>query len=269
MERITTDIFNKNTLEHLHRYTVACEYVKGKKVLDIASGEGYGSNLMAAFAASVVGVDIDQGAVHNALKKYKRENLEYRHGNATSIPLEDNAVDVVVSFETIEHLSEHELFLQEIKRVLKPGGLLIISSPDREVYTDQSGFNNPFHEKELNRKEFEALVGDHFSHQLMLAQKVALCSVLSPDTEKDSVFRKYTGDFTKTHKASFPGQPQYHLCFASDKKLDIQPTSSIFHIDGILEQIIKQRQLLYRNSAAYRIGSLFVNPIKKIGRLFH
>ena len=76
MERITTDIFNKNTLEHLHRYAIAQEYVKDKRVLDIASGEGYGSNLLAESANSVIGVDIDEQTVQQAARKYKRINLQ-------------------------------------------------------------------------------------------------------------------------------------------------------------------------------------------------
>src|SRR5690349_4921310 len=113
-ERLETNIHSQVTAEHLHRYALAMEYVQDKTVLDIACGEGYGSNLLAQKAKSVVGVDIDKFIVSEAKNKYRKSNLSFLEGSA---PLDDQSIDVVVSFETLEHTSNHEQFLSEIKRV--------------------------------------------------------------------------------------------------------------------------------------------------------
>src|SRR4051812_21778603 len=144
-ERLETFILDESTIEHLHRYALAKEYVKKKTVLDIACGEGYGSNLLAEEADLVHGVDIDEETIRRASAKYVRKNLSFKAGNACSIPFPDNHFDVVVSFETIEHVHDHYSMVTELKRVLKEDGILIISSPDRKNYSDANAYKNPFH----------------------------------------------------------------------------------------------------------------------------
>src|SRR5215207_9384045 len=151
-ERLHTDVCDNNTLEHLHRYGIALDFCRGRRVLDVASGEGYGSNLLASVAEGVKGVDISEDAVSHARLKYRRPNLEYLQGSADAIPLPDASIDTVVSFETIEHHDRHAEMLAEIKRVLRPNGVLVISSPDKLNYTDIPGVINPFHVKELYRE---------------------------------------------------------------------------------------------------------------------
>jgi 2-polyprenyl-3-methyl-5-hydroxy-6-metoxy-1,4-benzoquinol methylase len=107
--------------EHLHRYALCRHLVAGKHVLDIASGEGYGSAALAGWAASVVGVDIDDGSIRHARQKYGRlPNLSFRKGSADAIPIGDDEIEVAVCFETIEHLGNHQGLLGEIRRVLAP-----------------------------------------------------------------------------------------------------------------------------------------------------
>ena len=129
-ERYTPEITGNIYLEHMHRYSVLKDMVTGQRVLDIASGEGFGSYHMAQFARSVTGVDISQEAVSHAQLRYQRDNLSFKTGSCSAIPMDKASVDVVVSFETIEHHDEHVQMMAEIRRVLKPGGVLIISSPD-------------------------------------------------------------------------------------------------------------------------------------------
>ena len=129
-ERFLPDMQGNIALEHLHRYLMAREFVAGKVVLDIACGEGYGSALLAEAAARVIGVDISPEAVAHASAVYGRPNTMFQVGHCAEIPLSRASVDAVVSFETIEHHAEHEAMFMEIKRVLRPGGLLIMSSPD-------------------------------------------------------------------------------------------------------------------------------------------
>ena len=165
-------------LEHRHRYAVACQLAAGKRVLDIASGEGYGSNTLAEVAGHVTGVDISQEAVTFARSKYRRPNLEFKVGSCAQIPLDDHSVDVVVSFETIEHHTQHHEMMREIKRVLAPGGILIISSPDKLEYSDRTGYNNPFHVQELYRDEFTGLLNQYFQSHFLMGQRVIYGSAI-------------------------------------------------------------------------------------------
>ena len=117
--------------EHYHRYAMALQWVEGLDVLDAACGEGYGSDLLATRAKSVTGVDISETAISHAQNKYQRENLKFTSSNVIKLPFKDNSYDVVVSFETLEHLIEHDELVQEFRRVLKSDGRLIISTPDK------------------------------------------------------------------------------------------------------------------------------------------
>ncbi len=122
-ERLVPYHTGDTAIEHLHRYAFAREYVYGKNVLDIACGEGYGSHLLSNVAASVIGVDISADVVAHARRKYgEGDRVTFREGSCAAIPLPDTSVDAVVSFETLEHIAEHEVMLGEVKRVLRPGG---------------------------------------------------------------------------------------------------------------------------------------------------
>jgi len=169
-ERLETFVYNEAMIEHLHRYAIAMEYVKSKTVLDIACGEGYGSNLLAKDARDVTGVDIDSKTVSDASKKYQKHNLKFVQGKVEEMPVADNSFDVVVSFETLEHSNDHEKIFGEIKRVLKPGGLLIISTPEKKNYSDQPGGQNPYHLQEVYKHEFIELVKRHFSYHYCFHQ---------------------------------------------------------------------------------------------------
>ncbi len=142
LERLSPDTFSMSSVEHLHRYALAADICGGKDVLDIASGEGYGSNLLAQAAKTVIGVDISTEAIDQAKAKYVRPNLRFLRGAADAIPLDSSSIDVVVSFETLEHHDKHEEMLSEIKRILRPNGLLIISTPDKRFYSD-TGVRRP------------------------------------------------------------------------------------------------------------------------------
>ncbi|KAF1689904.1 methyltransferase domain-containing protein [Pseudoxanthomonas taiwanensis] len=171
--------------EHLHRYSWCLSAVAGKDVLDVASGEGYGSAAMARVARSVVGVDISQEAVEHARTKYAGiANLRFEQGSAAALPLPDNCVDVVVSFETLEHLHEQEEMIAEIRRVLRPEGCLILSSPNRKVYSEKAGHHNEFHVRELDMAELSELLGRHFPAVRYVGQRLAVASTithLAPD----------------------------------------------------------------------------------------
>lgn len=161
--------------EHKVRYDFACQFVRDRIVLDIASGSGYGSSLLArAGARKVVGMDIDQDAVVRSQAKYGLDNLEYRHGSVINIQLADNSQDVIVSFETIEHVEDYEQMLREVERVLKADGVFLVSTPNRKVY----GEKNPYHLKEFERAEFEELLKKYFPFCRIINQINTMASTI-------------------------------------------------------------------------------------------
>ena len=179
-ERFLPECAGEMVYEHWHRYLIARQYVKGLRVLDVASGEGYGSHLLSQVAVSVVGVDLSADAVAHAAVRYPAANLRYVAASCTRIPEPDASFDVIVSFETIEHITEHEAFLREVNRLLVPGGLFIISSPNRPEYSDRTGYKNEFHVKELDRDELKNLLDRHFPAQRWFAQRAAFHSMVWP-----------------------------------------------------------------------------------------
>ena len=151
--------------EHWHRYAFARRFVAARRVADVACGEGYGSALLAESAASVAGVDIDATTLAHARSAYAAcANVRFLDGSATGLPLHDASVDVVVSFETIEHLDagDQPKMLAEFARVLAPDGIVIVSSPNRPEYSDAREYANPVHRHELDRDELQALLAPHF-----------------------------------------------------------------------------------------------------------
>ena len=167
--------------EHWHRYAFALRHARGKRVLDAACGEGYGSALLSGVAASVVGIDIDATTVAHASGVYAtRPNLRFEAGSVAALPLADGSVDVVVSFETIEHLpaADQPAMLREFARILAPDGLLIISSPNKLRYSDARNYVNPFHVRELYRDELARALSSHFPHLIWYHQTPVLASAI-------------------------------------------------------------------------------------------
>ena len=149
-EKVETDLLN----EHLCRYLFAQMLLDDAVVLDMGSGVGYGSQLLAAKARSVISVDIVEECIRYAVKKYPDENIDYLVADGHSIPLTSQSVDVIVSFELIEHLKDQSPHLLELDRVLKPEGFLVISTPNRIFYTEERKEINPFHTHEFDFQEY-------------------------------------------------------------------------------------------------------------------
>lgn len=206
--------------EHLHRYAWAARLVAGRDVLDIACGEGYGSAMLAQRGArSVIGVDISEEAVAHARDAYGRvENLDYRRGDAARIPLADDTVDIVVSFETIEHHDKHREMLAEVRRVLRPDGLLIISSPNRPVYSERSGHHNEFHVKELDFDELDLLLREQFGAIAYWGHRLAVGSTIVPldDRAPSAVMEAFadTGVDVQSRPARL-ADPTYFIAIAT------------------------------------------------------
>lgn len=154
---------NQQTLtygEHISRYLSLTNLVAGKDVLDVASGSGYGSQLLAKGAKSVKGLDYFLEAVDYAKERYPAENLEFNHGNAEDMPFEEKSFDVVVSLETIEHLKHPDKFIQEVRRVLKDNGIFVVSTPNDDEFMD----GNEYHLHEFQFEELSTLINKNFKN---------------------------------------------------------------------------------------------------------
>jgi len=159
-------------LQHIGRYLFAKPLVSGKTVLDVACGSGYGCQLLSHTAQRVIGVDNCKETIKYCRSRYQGENLTFFQMDCSHLAFPSSSFDTVVSFETLEHLENHDRFLLEIKRILKDDGMLIISTPNKEYFTLYTkGKKNPFHYKEFTRKEFEKRIRDSFYLEQMLGQR--------------------------------------------------------------------------------------------------
>jgi ubiquinone/menaquinone biosynthesis C-methylase UbiE len=225
-ERLTTATSGQVEVEHLHRYFLARALCRGLDVLDVASGEGYGTALLAQAARSVIGVEVSTEAVAYAGAAYRGPNLRFLEGDARCLPLDDASVDAVVSFETIEHLYEHDQFLAEVRRVLRPGGRFITSSPERDTYSPSGSSANPYHVRELSRAEFNALLRNSFAHVRLLGQRTMLGSALVSDGDgpcQSLTFEKRGPRHFEA--ASGLPRPVYLVAVASDQPVADVPDS--------------------------------------------
>ena len=145
-------------IEHYHRYLFARSLVPSLDVLDVASGEGYGSALLAQVARSVIGIEYAGSTVRAAAGNFPRPNLHFLQGDARALPLADDCVDAVVSFETIEHFDRQDDFLREVRRVLRPTGSSSSARPTATFTRRPASPANPFHVRELSRGEFVTLL---------------------------------------------------------------------------------------------------------------
>ncbi len=212
----------KIRLEHYHRYAIVLDVVKEKDVLDVACGEGYGSSLMADVARSVVGVDISEEVVQHTSATYSKANLTFRQGSAIALDFAEASFDVVVSFETIEHLAEQAQMLAEIRRVLRPDGLLVISSPNRPIYSEESGEHNEFHVKELDFKEFDELLKAQFPAIQYFGQRMLMGSVIQSLEGGQSAFRAWHDDGNDLiPNAGHLAEPVYFVAVCGTHKIDL------------------------------------------------
>ena len=229
-ERFTPECVREIWYEHWHRYAFALDLARGKRVLDAACGEGYGANLLAGVAAQVNAVDISTAAIEHAKTRYgSRANLEFSVGDAAALSFPDGSFDVVVSFETLEHLLAQEALVAGFARMLTDDGILLISSPDKHNYSDVAGFRNEFHVRELYRHELLDLLQPHFSEVRLYAQKLLFQSVLwSVDgAGQGAVVQTAVAD--ATIQSGFDYAPLYYVAVCAKSGLPAElPCMAIF-----------------------------------------
>lgn len=159
--------------EHLDRYNFVLDKVKNKRVLDIACGSGYGSFLLATKgnAEKVVGVDLDSEAIKYGEYKYPHEKIKRIVADATKFH-DSELFDVIVSFETIEHVPDYNLLLENYSNLLKPNGVLFISTPITKETTKTP--HNPYHVIEWSFFDFQSLINERFTIKEVYLQNVII-----------------------------------------------------------------------------------------------
>lgn len=161
--------------EHVMRYSFATPYIRNKVVLDVACGSGYGAYLLANKGATkVYAIDRDLKTIQYAQQRYAHSRIRYQRASASHIPILTNSVDIITSFETIEHLRNGSQFLRELKRVLRPNGLAIISTPNKTYSIE----DNPFHYREYTAREFYMVLNKFFPGNIILYGQRPVCKPL-------------------------------------------------------------------------------------------
>lgn len=251
--------------EHFHRYFFAKQFVKNKKVLDFGCGEGYGVDILADSAKSVIGIDSNEETIKHAKEKYTKNNVKFLHGSITELrDLEQSKFDIIVCFETIEHVSGHQKVIDEAKKLLDKNGLFIISTPIKEVYNQFREKPNPFHIKEFTKKEFQNFIENNFTFVKFFAQRTFTTSNVwelngSNNQSEELVFKKQNNDYSLA--SNDEKIPEYIICVASLNKLKIKTKQSVFFDTGDLITYKKRLldELVTKNIEIKRLGITIEN----------
>jgi len=266
-ERFTPECVREIWYEHFHRYALAARWCRNTRTLDAACGEGYGSALLAHAGATVEGVDISEQAIAHARNRYgNNECLTFHEADCTALPFKDNEFDRVVSFETLEHLSQHDELLTEFRRVLKPDGFLILSSPDKAVYSDGQDAVNEFHVKELYREEFKVLINRYFPASRLLGQKLMFHSAIWSMDQNERVSLDQVSDRVLRPVSGITQPAMYYIALCAEDERDLPDLDGQLWLFDDAEESVYQHYHgeVRRNMAA---GDIIAGLEKKIEEL--
>ncbi len=171
----------ETTYDDIARYRFAERYVRGKKTIDLGSGAGYGAHSLSKLAENVLGVDISEEAVAYSTWYYDAPNLRYEAGDVTNLLYPDESFEAAVSFEVIEHLERPGDLAAEALRLLGEDGIFVVSTPDKQTYSNDRNYVNPNHLKEMYPLEFREILERHFRHVQIYRQGALAGSIIAPD----------------------------------------------------------------------------------------
>jgi SAM-dependent methyltransferase len=219
-ERFTPECVREMWYEHWHRYALAAQAAGGRRVLDAACGEGYGSALLAQRAREVLGVDLSAEAVEHARTRYGHlPNLRFETGDVTALPARLGRFGLISSFETLEHVDAEaqEQMLAGFATLLADDGVLLLSSPDKAAYSDATGYQNPFHVRELYLPELRALLARHFPAVEILGQQLAFVSLLAPVETAAGGWSASAVEARSSLRDGLAGAPMYYLAVCAHR----------------------------------------------------
>lgn len=234
--------YSLGNVDHMLRYALVAPFVEGKRVLDISCGTGYGSHYLACQgAAEVIAVDVDSDAIAFASKFYSHPSIQYIQSDAHSVPeLDDQSFDIIVSFETIEHLQHPRLFLAELRRLLKPDGKAFVSCPnDYRVFPDS--WISHFHLHKFKFAEFRDLFLNIFGEGLFMGQHYAVTSVLTRPLTLPAKAQEH-GDYLDTSKSNVI-QKSYLENLSS-----IENAAGYLAVFGLDESLLKNHSATAQNA---------------------
>jgi 2-polyprenyl-3-methyl-5-hydroxy-6-metoxy-1,4-benzoquinol methylase len=158
--------------EHIARYAFAARFAGQLRVLDIGCGTGYGTAQLAQHARSAVGIDVSADALVYARQHYQIPNTTFLTASATAIPFQRASFDLITAFEVIEHLDDWRDVLVEARRLLDPGGMFLVSTPNKLYYAESRANQgpNPFHTHEFEFSEFRDALAVVFPTVTILLQ---------------------------------------------------------------------------------------------------
>jgi SAM-dependent methyltransferase len=225
-ERFLPECSGEIWYEHWHRYALARQLSSHCTVLDVACGEGYGAAMVAETAYKVVGVDLSADVIQHAKNNYGHHtNLQFVIASCERLPFSDASFDFAISFETIEHIEKQKEFISELTRVLRPDGVLILSSPNKRLYSDAHDYHNEFHVRELYRNELEELLHMAFPHIFWLGQKLLFHSAIWSENQACVTTEYLVNDDRKVTVVSHPSvEPMYYIAVCS-RNVSMLPTA--------------------------------------------
>ncbi len=231
--------------ENVHRYAYASQFVERMRVLDLGSGEGHGASLLAERAAFVIGLELDPAAVVHAENKYARSNLRFLAASGVQIPLVE-LFDVVVCFETLGHSDNRDGLVREAKRLLKPNGLLIISTSDDRIDSGQTQSSHPSYGRALDLEELQKLLESHFENTLFLGQRVYANSNIwslkgTDEAIVELLMEKTDSEFHMADRNR--RDPAYYIALASDAENRFASAGSVL-VDCSDALLIQHRDLI-------------------------
>lgn len=187
-DQVDRDLWN----EHVSRYSFAARLCRGRRVLEVGCGAGYGTAELARSAHRVLGLDVSAEAIRMARESYGVPNARFLVGSCEALPFADCRFDTVVAFEVIEHVSGWRDLLAEARRVLAPGGQLIVSTPNKRYYAETRADTgpNPYHVHEFELAEFQSALREFFPYVSLYVQNHADGIVFRPvEHEKGTEMR--------------------------------------------------------------------------------